>query len=349
MKNKWWNAVLQHDSSFDGRFVYAVRSTGIYCRPSCPSRRPARSQVLFFDEAQAAVQAGFRPCRRCEPEEKIPARVRQVSDICRYIEQNYAEPLKLSALSARFKISATQLQRAFKQALGVTPAQYANACRMRSVKQSLRQGSDVTSAVYEAGFGSSSRLYERTDTEFGMPPSIYGKGGRGMRIAYATANCPLGRLLVASTDRGLCCVALGDSDRKLIPQLRGEYPEAQIVHDKRSLTKIVATLLRYLEGSQPHMDFPLDIQATAFQRRVWDELRRIPYGTTRSYSDIAKTIDQPKAARAVARACATNPVALVIPCHRVVSSSGGDSGYRWGRDRKVRLLETETASSRESK
>jgi AraC family transcriptional regulator of adaptative response/methylated-DNA-[protein]-cysteine methyltransferase len=301
--------------------------------------------VLFFAAAEAAVQAGFRPCRRCEPQEKIPARVRLVGDVCRYIENNYSEPLKLSLLSDRFKVSATQLMRAFKQALGVTPAQYANACRLRSVKHRLREGSDVTSAVYEAGFGSSSRLYERTSAEFGMTPSTYGKGGRGMRVTYATSSCPLGRLLVASTERGLCCVALGDSDQKLIAQLRREYPQAEIVQDKASLTKTVATLVRHLEGSQPHMEFPLDIQATAFQRRVWDELRRIPYGATRSYSDIAKTIDRPGAARAVARACASNPVALVIPCHRVVSSTGSTSGYRWGKQRKVRLLDGEAASS----
>ena len=343
MKNTWWNAVLKHDDKFDGRFVYAVRSTGIYCRPGCPSRRPNRSQVVFFPGPEAALHAGFRPCRRCKPQDKLPERVRMVTDACRYIEENHAEPVSLASLSARLHVSPTQLHRTFKQTLGITPAQYANACRVRSIKKNLRAGSDVTSAIYEAGFGSSSRVYERTASDFGMTPGIYGKGGSGMRIAYTVTNCPLGSLLVAATGRGLCGVAIGSSSRELLAGLKGEYPEAEIVQDEKGLSKTVRTLLDHLRGSEPHIHFPLDIRATAFQRRVWDELRRIPYGKTRSYSEIAAAIGQPKAARAVARACASNPVALVIPCHRVVSSSGQMSGYRWGKDRKQKLLDNEAS------
>jgi AraC family transcriptional regulator of adaptative response/methylated-DNA-[protein]-cysteine methyltransferase len=343
-QQKWWAAVLQRDGNFDGRFVYAVRSTGIYCRPTCPSRRPARPQVVFFPGAGAAELAGFRACRRCRPEERTSGQSRLVGlvrDACRFIEQNYAEGVDLLALSARFNVSASHLQRMFKRTLGVSPAQYANACRMNSVKTILRNGSDVTSAIYEAGFGSSSRLYERTPSEFGMTPAVYGRGGKGMRIRYTTANCALGRLLVAATDRGLCAVTLGNSDQELTAALKAEYVDAEILRDKTALTDAVHRLIEHLNGSEPHLDFPLDIRATAFQRRVWDELRRIPYGATRSYSEIAKGIGRPKAARAVARACGTNPVALVIPCHRVVARNGNLSGYRWGNERKHRLLEKE--------
>jgi AraC family transcriptional regulator of adaptative response/methylated-DNA-[protein]-cysteine methyltransferase len=337
MKSKWWDAVLQRDRAYDGRFVYAVRSTGIYCRPTCPSRRPARLQVVFFAGAEPAEHAGFRPCRRCKPQEQTGGRsVSLVRDACRYIEENFSERLSLAAMSARFNVSPSQLHRTFKHELGISPAQYANACRMKSVKASLRRGSDVTSAIYEAGFGSGSRLYERTPSDFGMTPAVYGKGGRGMSIAYTTAGCPLGRLLVAATERGLCAVTLGDSDQELATALKTEYSEAEIVRDKDALADAVALLLRHLGGSEPRLDFPLDIRATAFQCRVWDELRRIPYGETKSYSDIAQAIGRPKAARAVGRACASNPVALVIPCHRV-----GSSGYRWGKKRKEQLLEKE--------
>ncbi len=337
--------MLRRDESFDGRFVYAVRSTGIYCRPSCPSRRPSRSQVIFFHGQEPALQAGFRPCRRCRPQEKIPPRVRLVSEVCRYIEQNYSDGLNLSSLLMHFKVSASHLHRAFKRVLGVTPAQYADGCRMRGVKKRLRAGSDVTSAIYDAGLGSSSRLYERTRSDFGMTPAVYGSGGRGMRIAYTTAESPLGRLLVAATSRGLCAVTLGNSDRTLVAELKREYSEALIVEENDSLNAAVALILDHLNGSQPNIDLPLDIRATAFQRRVWDELRRIPYGRTKSYSEVAQAIDQPKAARAVARACASNPVALVIPCHRVVSATGASNGYRWGKTRKQKLLEAEKHES----
>lgn len=338
---QWWTAVLKRDHRFDGTFVYGVRSTGIYCRPACPSRRPSRTQVQFFERAGAAESAGFRPCRRCKPHDGASQQSKLVQAVCRYIEDNHAEPLTLAGLAIEMNVSPFYLQRVFKRALGVSPRQYADGLRVRSVKKSLRAGIDVTSALYDAGFGSSSRLYERTNGEFGMTPSTYGRGGRGMRIRYTIAGCPLGRLLVAATPRGVCTVSLGNSDAELLAMLRSEYAEADVARDAAALKSVVAKLLRHLNGAEPRVDLPLDIQATAFQRRVWEELRAIPYGATRSYAEIANAIGRPRAARAVARACATNPVALVIPCHRVVTQTGDTGGYRWGEERKRALLKKE--------
>jgi AraC family transcriptional regulator, regulatory protein of adaptative response / methylated-DNA-[protein]-cysteine methyltransferase len=347
-REKYWLAVLNRDICFDGRFVYAVRSTGVYCRPTCPSRRPNRSQVLFFSESVEAEQAGFRPCRRCEPASTASTSGRHsqlIREVCRYIEENSAERLNMSALSQRFNISSSHLHRVFKRALGVSVADYSRACRMKSFKTAVRKGSDITTAIYEAGFGSSSRLYESSDSSLGMTPAEYRKGGGGIRIRYTTAACSLGRLLVAATGRGVCSVCLGDSDAGLISKLQAEYPEARITRDNLRLRESVNQLLRHLDGSEPCPDFPLDIRATAFQRRVWEELRQIPPGATRSYSDIAGSLGRPKASRAVAKACASNPVALLIPCHRVIGKDGAPGGYRWGKNRKQQLLEKERKSS----
>lgn len=345
MSEKYWLAVLKRDSEFDGRFVYAVRSTGIYCRPTCPSRRPNRSQVEFFGAAADAEKAGFRPCRRCEPAASLRTQAKLIQDVCRYIESDASERVSLAALSRKFDISPSHLHRLFKQTLGVSIAHYARAHRMAAFKQAVRRGSDVTSALYEAGFGSSSRLYEGANSQLGMTPGMYRTGGGPLQIRYATAACPLGRLLVAATGRGLCAVTLGDSDSELLAALRAEYPEARIRRDKTQLVRAVSELLRHLNGAGPCPEFPLDIRATAFQRRVWEELRRIPYGDTRSYSDIAGRLGDPGAVRAVAGACASNPVALVIPCHRVVGKDGNPRGYRWGTERKRKLLSRERKTS----
>jgi AraC family transcriptional regulator of adaptative response/methylated-DNA-[protein]-cysteine methyltransferase len=338
---KYWMAVLNRDKEFDGRFVYAVRSTGIYCRPTCPSRRPNRAHVVFFTASEKAEQAGFRPCRRCEPAAKTVSQSELLRQVCRHLEANSSESVPAAALSRTFNISSSHLQRLFKRALGVSIAQYAKACRMKSFKKVVRNGTDVTAAIYEAGFGSSSRLYETSDSILGMTPAAYRKGGGPVQIRYTTARSSLGRLLVAATDLGLCAVTLGDNDGELVSALREEYPDAQITRDRLRLSEAVDRLLKHLNGSEPCPAFPLDIRATAFQRRVWEELRRIPYGATRSYSEVAATIGKPAASRAVARACATNPVALVIPCHRVIGKSGQPAGYRWGKKRKERLLELE--------
>jgi AraC family transcriptional regulator of adaptative response/methylated-DNA-[protein]-cysteine methyltransferase len=341
-----WNAVLARDATCDGAFVFAVRSTGIYCRPSCPSRHPRREYVIFFPEPAAAEQAGFRACRRCRPRDaarSAPAGLAQ--RLCRFIETRIAanpeEPLTLAALASEAHLSPHHLERTFKRVMGITPRQYADTQRMRRLKSRLKKGDDVTTALYDAGFGSSSRLYERAPAHLGMTPATYRRGGEGMRIGYTIVPCPLGRLLVAATTQGVSAVYLGDRAQPLEAALAEEYPRADIFRDRNGLRGWVSTLLRHLRGQEPHLELPLDVQATAFQRRVWEELKRIPYGSTRSYSEVARAIGKPRAIRAVARACATNPVSIVVPCHRVVRGDGNLAGYRWGLDRKRALLEEE--------
>jgi AraC family transcriptional regulator of adaptative response/methylated-DNA-[protein]-cysteine methyltransferase len=344
----YWQAVLNRDRSSDGSFVYAVRSTGIYCRPSCPSRRPRREQVLFFPLPQVAEQAGFRACRRCQPHEVdgyTNEQVELIHQACRVIEAHLDEDLSLASLGAQLHISPHHLQRSFKRVIGITPRQYAETCRLGQFKNRLREGDSVTRAMYEAGYSSSSRLYERAPAHLGMTPTAYRKGGLGMSIHYTIVDCPLGRLLVAATERGICGVSLGEDDAALEAGLRGEYPAAQIQRDEEGLGEWVNAFLSYLHGRQPDVNLPVDVRATAFQWQVWEALRAIPSGSTRSYSQIAKTLGQPQAARAVARACATNPVALVIPCHRVVRENGELGGYRWGMERKQRLLAQEKAAA----
>ena len=339
-----WRAVESRNAEFDGVFVFAVRSTGIYCRPSCPSRRARRDRVIFFRLPETAEQAGFRSCRRCKPNIAVASdpNVEMVRRACRIIEAHRPAPT-LDALSVAIGISSFHLQRVFKRIAGVTPRQYAEACRVGEFKTRIKQGESIAGAMYDAGYGSSSRLYERAKDELGMTPAVFRRGGRGMRIRYTTTSCPLGRLLVAATETGLCAVSLGDSDEKLTAMLRAEYPEAEITRGGNALDEFVAPLLSHLRGNRPHLDLPLDVQATAFQRQVWEELRKIPYGSTRSYGDIAKSIGSPKSVRAVARACATNRVALVIPCHRVIREDKCLGGYKWGLERKTKLLKRESA------
>jgi AraC family transcriptional regulator, regulatory protein of adaptative response / methylated-DNA-[protein]-cysteine methyltransferase len=352
-EENYWQAVLERDSRSNGTFVYAVRSTGIYCNPSCPSRRPQRDQVIFFPVPEAAERAGFRPCRRCRPQEAAEPepQVELIRRACRYIEQNLDSQLDLASLSAQVHLSQYHLQRVFKRVMGITPRQYAEACRLGQLKAQLKQGEPVTRALYEVGYGSSSRLYERVPSQLGMTPTTYRRGGPGMRISYTIVNCPLGRLLVAATEKGICGVSLGDTDTVLESALFAEYPAAEISRDGEgvNLSPWVDTLVSHLNGQQPHLDLPLDVQATAFQWRVWQELQSIPYGSTRSYSQVARKLGQPKATRAVARACATNPVPLVIPCHRVVREDGNLGGYRWGLERKQQLLAQESKIAQQEK
>jgi len=329
-----WHAVLARDRRFDGAFVYAVRSTGIYCRPSCASRRPRRTQVTFFPIPEAAEREGFRACRRCHPAAANggdPA-VALVREACRAIAAG--EPLRGDT---------RRLARAFKRVLGITPRAYAEARRVTRFKQELKRRKHVSPALYEAGYSSTSRVYEHAHEQLGMTPATYARGGTGIGIAYVTVPTPLGRLLVAATERGVCRVALGDTASALEADLIAEFPAARVVQDKSGkLHGWVTPILAYLDGREPDLDLPLDIRATAFQRRVWQELQKIPFGQTRTYAEIAKRIGQPTASRAVARACAMNPAALVIPCHRVVSKSGETGGYRWGVERKRSLLEMES-------
>ena len=342
-----WHAVETRDASFNGIFFYGVRSTGIYCKPSCPSRRPRRAQVAFFASPEEAEAEKFRPCRRCRPRETgaRDARLEMVEGACRLIEAAAPEEglPSLAGLGAALGVSRYYLQREFKRIVGVSPRQYAVAHRVKQFKSRIKEGETVIDAMNEAGYGSSSRLYEQTDAELGMTPASYARGGAGARIAFTVAPCELGRLLVAATARGLCAVRLGDSDAELETTLRKEFPEAEIERDAQALGQYVEAILRHLAGQQTSLELPLDVRATAFQRRVWEELRRIPFGSTRSYREVAESLGQPTATRAVAGACAANPIALVTPCHRVVREDGSLSGYRWGTERKAKLLAREQA------
>ena len=343
-----WGAVLDRDARCDGAFVYAVRSTGVFCRPSCPSRKAGRAQVSFFAVPEAAVRAGYPPCKRCRPEcaEPVDPRVATVRTVCRAIEARDEGVPTLDELGALVGVSPHHLQRLFKAVIGVSPRRYAEAVRLGRLKQSLREGEPVTLALYGAGYGSSSRLYEKAPAHLGMTPASYARGGRGARIAYTIVAhdrmAALGRLLAAATDRGICMVALGDTEAFLEEELRAEFPEAQIRRDDDALAGPVGAVLDLADDTAPHVDLPLDIRATAFQWRVWEQLKHIPRGETRSYGEIAAALGQPGAARAVGRACATNPVSLVVPCHRAVGGDGRMHGYRWGVARKKALLERES-------
>jgi AraC family transcriptional regulator of adaptative response/methylated-DNA-[protein]-cysteine methyltransferase len=341
-----WESVLRRDRAADGAFVYAVASTGIYCRPSCPSRRPNRDRVVFFETPSDAERAGYRACRRCRPAEPLTADpwVDKIRRACVYLANVEGHP-SLATLARRLGGSPYHLQRNFKRLVGVTPREYAEACRLGKVKRGLRRG-NVTTAVVDAGYGSSSRFYERAAPKLGMPPDTYRRGGAGMNIRYATVGSPFGRMLVAATPRGVCAIALAASDRELEISLAREYPAATVARDEDgSLAQWTEQILGHLAGRLPRLDLPLDVRATAFQWQVWQALASIPYGETRTYGEVAAAIGRPRAVRAVARACATNPVALGVPCHRVVAANGATSGYRWGARRKKALLVAEQRRS----
>ena len=337
-----WQAVVERDGALDGTFVFGVSSTGIFCRPSCPSRRPRRENVRFFEHTTAAEKAGDRACLRCRPKalDGNPQSA-MVRSVCRYIEQHIEDRLTLSGLAKEFRRSPFHLQRTFKAVLGVSPKAYMDACRLRQVKQNLQAGHDVTTSLYAAGYGSSSRLYERTATHLGMTPEKYRRGAVAAVVRFTTSASPLGRMLIAATEKGICSIQFADSDGELQQGLMREFPFAVRRRDDAALVEWKTSLARLINGQEAPPSLPLDIRATAFQRRVWECLQKIPRGETRSYSAVAKKIGMPKATRAVARACATNPVAVAIPCHRVVREGGELGGYRWGVERKEQLLEME--------
>jgi len=335
-------AVASRDASQDGAFVYAVRSTGIYCRPSCPSRRPHPKHLLFFLATEDAERAGYRACQRCRPQQAATSpQVETIRRLCHEIEADPERPANLRRLAQAVGLSAHHLQRTFRRVMGITPRQYADQIRMGRLKSQLRKGNDVTTALYEAGFSSPSRLYERASEQLGMTPATYGRGGRGMQITYTITDSALGRVLVAGTSRGVSAVYLGDDDARLAAALAKEYPQAEIRRGRPEHAEWVRSIVQHLDGAHPLLDLPTDVVATAFQRRVWEALRSIPLGATRTYSEVAKQLGQPKAIRAVARACATNPTSIVVPCHRVIREDGSLAGYRWGLARKQRLLEQE--------
>ena len=344
-----WESVLHRDASADDRLLYAVTTTGIYCRPSCPSRRPKRDNVAFFSSAEAAERAGFRACRRCRPNraKSNPAVQRARDYIDSHITDLSDERITLELLGEKSGMSPYHLQRTFKELIGLTPAQYIRARKMERLKGELKRGETVSRATYGAGYSSSSRVYEAADARLGMTPAAYRDGGVGMHIDYVIAKTSLGLLLVAATDRGVCAVTLGDDANFLESALAKEYPAAireRMTAPSGSLGPWVAEIVATLDGERVRPDVPLDLQASAFQWKVWQELQKIPFGETRSYSEIAVAIGAPKGARAVAGACANNRVAVVIPCHRVVRRGGELGGYRWGIERKKRLVEKERSA-----
>ncbi len=337
-----WMAVLARDREADGRFVYAVTTTGVFCRPSCPSRRPRRDHVTFFAAASDAERAGFRACLRCAPAGARPvsAAARAVADAAGYLRAHATDTVVLADLAARVGLSPSHLQRAFTARTGLSPREFQAACRAERFRTALRDGRDVTTATYEAGYGSPSRVSANRPTGAGLTPSAYRKGAPGALITYTVVTSALGRLLVAATAAGVCAVKLGASDAALAGLLTAEFPRATIRPGRLAggWARAIAAAVGARPATTP--DVPLDVHGTAFQWRVWKALQAIPAGETRSYAEVAAAIGRPKAARAVARACASNPVALVVPCHRVVPAAGG-GGYRWGAARKAALLARE--------
>lgn len=348
---RWWRAVLTRDGGFDGVFVYAVRSTGIYCRPSCGARKPRQSEVTFFPTAGEARAAGYRPCRRCMPDQAPEPNLhgQTARRLSRFIEEydSADRPLTLAVMSRYMGLSPSYLQRTFTRIMGVSPRTYADMTRTKRLKTLVRSTMGISDALYEAGYGASSRLYEGSARRLGMTPGAYRKGGDGMRIHYTVVDCPLGRLLVGATEKGVSAVLIGRTDRELIKALGDEYPSAEIVSDSSGLQRYLDALLDYLKGERLTPDLPLDIRITAFQAQVYEALRAIGRGQVRTYGQIAEEIGQPNAARAVGNACAANPAALLIPCHRVVRKGGDPGGYRWGVERKKALLKMERQPDRD--
>jgi AraC family transcriptional regulator, regulatory protein of adaptative response / methylated-DNA-[protein]-cysteine methyltransferase len=351
-----WNAVVAKDRRFDGAFWFAVKTTGIYCRPSCTSRQPKRENVLFIESPEAAQKQGFRACKRCQPDQLPFAATTNslVQKICAFIAHSITEDpdesVSLAVIGQKFGLSGDHAQRTFTSVLGISPKEFALAFRLGRFKSLVKSGSSVTEAMYEAGYSSSSRLYEQSLDQLGMTPAAYKRGGAGMEIFYVVAPCTLGCILLAATEKGICAVRLGDTAEALEHELRSEFAAATIMNasetDER-LSDWLRALTLHLEGEQPSLSslaLSLDVRATAFQLRVWGELRRIPYGETRSYSEVAAAIGKPSAVRAVASACAANPVALVTPCHRVLRGTGELSGYRWGVERKRKILDAEKSN-----
>jgi AraC family transcriptional regulator, regulatory protein of adaptative response / methylated-DNA-[protein]-cysteine methyltransferase len=349
-----WAAVASRDRRYDGQFVYAVRTTGVYCRPSCPSRRPAAANVVFYDDTAAAEGAGFRACKRCQPRAIASlvgstAAVRRAAD---FIDAHVDERITLATLGRETGLSSFHLQRVFRRELGVSPREYQQARRLERLRSQLRRGETVSRATYDAGFGSPSRVYEQARPRLGMTPAVYRRGGQGLEIRFAVVPSPLGKLLVAASRNGVCAVLLGDTEADLERRLRTEFPRALVEPDADgALASLASRVLAHVRGDGRANDLPLDVRGTAFQQLVWRTLLSIPYGETRSYAEVAAAIGQPTATRAVAQACAANPVPIVIPCHRVVRSDGGLGGYSGGVQRKERLLEVErgnvqSASSR---
>jgi AraC family transcriptional regulator, regulatory protein of adaptative response / methylated-DNA-[protein]-cysteine methyltransferase len=341
-----WSKVVARDAAADGAFYYSVKTTGVYCRPSCPSRAARPENIAFHQSIEDAEHAGFRPCKRCKPDQ--PALSEQhatiVARVCQIIEGS-DEAFNLEELAAHAGMSTYHFHRIFKKTTGLTPKAYSNAHRARCLRSMLDNRGTITDAIFEAGYGSNSRFYENSNQLLGMKPTNYRKGGAGMTIRFAVGECSLGAILVASSDLGICAISLGDDAEKLINDLQDRFPCADMVGGDSQFEGLVARVVGFIEAPALGLDLPLDIRGTAFQQRVWQALREIPAGKTLSYTEIARLIGDPKAVRAVAGACAANTLAVAIPCHRVVKNDGALSGYRWGVDRKRSLLAKEAGDS----
>jgi len=342
-----WRAILTRDGSWDGRLYYGVRTTGVYCRPSCPSRRPNRENVRIFPSSRAARGAGYRPCKRCWPDrDSAPDPTREAVERAQSVlDASPLEPIPLGRLAAEVGMSPHHLHRAFRRLVGLTPKAYGDARRVAVLKDRLRTGETVTRAAFEAGFGSVRAAYDRGEAGMGMPPGAYRAGGVGIRIRFAVTRTPVGLLLLGATDRGVCAVVLGDSGTDLREALAAEFPRAERVEDPEGLEPWLDAIRKHLEGENPKLDLPVDVSGTEFQRAVWRALTEVPYGATRTYGEIARSIGRPGASRAVGRACGANRVALVIPCHRAVRKDGASGGYRWGPATKRALLDRERERS----
>jgi AraC family transcriptional regulator, regulatory protein of adaptative response / methylated-DNA-[protein]-cysteine methyltransferase len=344
-EDRYWQAVTERDAAKEGTFLFGVTTTGVFCRPSCPARRPLRRNVRFYRSAAEAERDGLRACKRCRPLDTADPTAQRIADACRYIETHRDEKLPLDVLARRAGWSRFHFQRRFKALLGVTPKQYHQAQRISSFKKTLRTGTGVTGAIYDAGYESSSSVYKNADTHLGMTPREYRNAGRDVQISYVALQTPLGMMLIGATDRGVCFVGFGENERELLERLRTEYPRAalQPTLDARGdhMNAWASALRDYVTGATASVNVPTDIAASAFQLRVWKYLQSIPRGEVRSYGDVARAIGQPNAARAVSRAVGSNTVAILIPCHRVIRGNGELGGYRWGEARKRTLLDAE--------
>lgn len=338
-------AVYARETLAHNAFIYAVKTTGVYCRPTCPSRRPKPENLELFDSSADAQKAGFRPCKRCKPDEFIPINLdERVKQACRLLEES-GQPVSLAELAAKVNLSPSHLHRLFKKSLSLTPKQYADGLRLGRLQSGLQKGRPVSEALYAAGYGSSSRVYEKSDQLLGMTPGQYQGRGAKARIKYALAQTSLGWLLVAATEKGVCFIALGDSPQKLLDSLQSRFSRADISQADAEFSGLLKHLTAFLDAPEQGLDLPLDIQGTAFQRRVWAALQELKPGQTITYSQMAQRLGMPQAPRAVASAIASNPLALAVPCHRVVRKDGGLGGYRWGLARKEQLLKRESESS----
>ena len=337
-------AFWERDGNFDGGFVFGVTTTRIFCLASCPARRPRPEHLRLFADWAEAERAGFRACLRCRPKEPLRRPDELVARAKRLLDGDAEQKVGLADLGRELGLSPSHLHRTFKRITGLTPRQYRDVFRQQRLKEHLRSGDGVARATYEAGYGSSSRVYECADGMLGMTPGSYRRGGLGLTIVYATARCPLGILLVAATERGICFAAIGEEEGALLHALQQEFPNASVEHSKEELENAMSSIVGCLDGRTQALSLPLDAQGTDFQVLVWNALRQIPAGETRTYGEIAGSIGKPAAARAVGRACATNPVPLLIPCHRAVRADGDTGGYRWGSERKAAILAAEKAA-----